>query len=257
MVAALLRMPPGAGTAGVLGRLDPVALSPSARVDALVALDRLAAWVGSLQVWVLAAMAADRCRAVGVAGAGPGVGQRGRPIGVGGFGPGRAARLKVATELVERLPDTLAALAERVNERQARVRGGVPAGVGGRGEDRKGRAAGAAGCERTGADDGGVPAEVATGGVAARPAISGGEGRPGGRGPRCVAAAAGGRDELRRRAASGRRCLGRDRCGRGRGRRTGPPRRTGGRRRSGGPMRWCRSAPTGCPAPRPAEPATV
>lgn len=119
-LAWLLQTPPGARTAGVLERLDPVAIPQAVRVDALVALDRLAAWAASVQLRVLAAMAADPCSASVAPKLDREWVSEDVRLALGDSGRGAQHRVKVATELVERLPDTLAALGEgRVNERQA------------------------------------------------------------------------------------------------------------------------------------------
>lgn len=111
---------PGSTTAGVLAQLDPARLSQAGRVDALVGLERLQAWAAALQAKMIAALV-DEPHAASVA---PTLDRQWAKEDVKSAlaesVSGTQARIHVATDLVHRLPATLAALEQgRLTARHA------------------------------------------------------------------------------------------------------------------------------------------
>ncbi|HEU5007990.1 MAG TPA: DUF222 domain-containing protein [Jatrophihabitantaceae bacterium] len=111
---------PGSATAGVLAQLDPARLSQAGRVDALVGLERLQAWAAALQTRMIAALMDE-----------PHVGAVAPKLdrawatediktALAESVTGAQARIHTASDLVHRLPDTLAALEQgRLSARHA------------------------------------------------------------------------------------------------------------------------------------------
>jgi len=103
---------PGSATAKVLALLDPVRMSQAGRVDALVALERLASWTAARQAEVLTAMADDRFTDAVAPALERGWVKEDVRAALGESSLGANARLREAAGLVHERPATLAALAE-------------------------------------------------------------------------------------------------------------------------------------------------
>ena len=98
-----------------LGATDPTTMPATARVDALIMIDRLRAWLDAQQIELLALISLDEQRA-----------EHGSVEEVGAAlrlsGPVAYGRLRNAEQLYTRLPDTLQALTEgRISAGQAAV----------------------------------------------------------------------------------------------------------------------------------------
>jgi hypothetical protein len=119
-VAAWTVNVPPEQAAGVLTVLDADRLSQTGRVDALIAVDRLIAWAHATQARLLAAMAGDQFPdALAPKLEREWVTEDVRAA-LGESARGARARLREATELVHRLPETLSALqAGRITARHA------------------------------------------------------------------------------------------------------------------------------------------
>ena len=113
-------VPPGAATAGVLAQLDAALLSQAGRVDALMALDRLQAWAAALQIKMITALVEDPCSQSPAPKLDRGWAKEDVKTCLGESVTGARHRIRVAGELVHRLPDTLTALeAGRITARHA------------------------------------------------------------------------------------------------------------------------------------------
>jgi len=111
---------PGSATAGVLAQLDPVRLSQAGRVDALVGLERLAAWAAALQARMIAALIDEPHVGAPAPGLDRGWAKEDVKTALAESITGAQARIHTATDLVHRLPHTLAALQEgRLTARHA------------------------------------------------------------------------------------------------------------------------------------------
>jgi hypothetical protein len=118
--AWVARVPPGAGTAGVLGLVDPVRMSQPGRVDALVGLERLIAWAAAQQVRMLAAMANDPLPDSVAPDLDREWVSEDVRAALGESSLGATVRLRHAQELTGRLDATLSALGQgRISARQA------------------------------------------------------------------------------------------------------------------------------------------
>ena len=113
---------PGSATAKVLALLDLARMSQAGWVDALVALEKLAAWTAARQLEVLAVMADDRFPDAVAPGLERSWVKEDVRAALGESSLGASNRLRDAAQLVHDLPDTLTALGQgRIGVRQARA----------------------------------------------------------------------------------------------------------------------------------------
>ncbi|HEU5006246.1 MAG TPA: DUF222 domain-containing protein [Jatrophihabitantaceae bacterium] len=111
---------PGSATAGVLAQLDPARLSQAGRVDALVGLERLQAWAAALQTRMIAALVDEPHAGAPAPKLDRQWAKEDVKTALAESVTGAQARIHTATDLVHRLPDTLAALEQgRLTARHA------------------------------------------------------------------------------------------------------------------------------------------
>lgn len=113
---------PGSATAKVLAQLDPGRLSQAGRVDALVGLERLKAWAAALQTRMMIALVDDPCTGSVAPKLDRDWAKEDVRACLGESAIGANARIRTATELMHRLPATLAALETgRITARHAQA----------------------------------------------------------------------------------------------------------------------------------------
>jgi hypothetical protein len=111
---------PGSATAGVLAQLDPARLSQAGRVDALVGLERLQAWTVALQAKLITALMEEPHAGAVAPKLDRGWAKEDVKTALAESVTGVQARIHTASDLVHRLPGTLAALEEgRLTARHA------------------------------------------------------------------------------------------------------------------------------------------
>jgi hypothetical protein len=101
---------PGSATASVLAQLDPDRLSQAGRVDALVGLERLAAWAAAVQARMITALIDEPHAGAPAPKLDRDWAKEDVRTALAESVTGARARIHTATDLVHRLPATLAAL---------------------------------------------------------------------------------------------------------------------------------------------------